>query len=411
VDRRIVVAAILALVLVLFFVGFAIAQGIGNPSVPSDDVAVVQDAPDGNISVDDFQAALKQTALRQGIPKPPAPSDPQYAAVRDAAMSDLLSARWVAGEAEERGITVSDTEVTNELDKIKKQYGGQQGFQQLLKQSGFTADEARIRIQIQLLSNEIQKQVVGTTPPPVSQDLIQQFYDVNKSQFTQPETRDVREIVNKDKAKADQALSALQQDDSASNWKKVAAKDSTDQATRSNGGLRKAVAQGQSEPALDSQIFSAAEGQLVGPFKGQAGYYVIEVDKITPASVTPLEKIQSQIKQQLSQGLQQEALANSQTSITDKWVSRTFCASGYVMDLCDNFSAPPPTTPGAPPVTSSGAVQPGQTAVFPGQAPPALPQGPQYPQAKAQPSVIGPGGAPQLPPGTVPPQTAPPSGG
>lgn len=411
-DRRIVVAAILGLFLVAFFVVVAIAQGIGSPSIPSDDVAVVQDAPDGHITMDQFQAALKQTALRQQVTKVPAPSDPQYAAIRDAAMSDLLSARWVAGEAEERGITVSDTEVTSQLDQIKKQYGGAKGFQQLLKQSGFTADEAQQRIQIQLLSNEIQKQVVGSSPPPVSQDLIQQFYDANKSQFAQPETRDVREIVNKDKAQADQALAALQQDDSASSWKKVAAKYSTDKATKSNGGLRQAVAQGQSEPALDDQIFSASEGQLIGPFKGQAGYYVIEVDKVRPASVKPLEKVQSQIKQSLAQGLQQQALTNSQTSITDKWVSRTFCASGYVMQLCDNYTAPPSTTPGAPPVTSSGAVQPGQTAVFPGQAPAALPQGPQYPQAKAQPAVLGPGGAPQLPPGTTPPpQTAPPSGG
>jgi foldase protein PrsA len=411
-DRRIVVAAILAVFLVAFFVVVGLAQGIGNPSVPSDDVAVVQDAPDGNITMDQFQSALKQTALRQGVTKVPAPSDPQYAAIRDAAMSDLLSARWVAGEAEERGITVSDTEVTNQLDQIKKQYGGASGFKQLLKQSGFTADEARVRIQIQLLSNEIQKQVVGTNPPPVPQELIQQFYDANKAQLTTPETRDVREIVNKDKAKADQALAALQQDNSAANWKKVAAKYSTDKATSSNGGLRKAVAQGQSEPALDQQIFSAGEGQLIGPFKGQAGYYVIEVDKVRPASVKPLEKVQSQIKQTLAQGLQQQALTDSQKSITDKWVSRTFCASGYVMQLCDNFTPPPSTTPGAPPVISSGAVQPGQTAVFPGQAPAALPQGPQYPQPKAQPSVLGPGGAPQLPPGTTaPPQTAPPSGG
>jgi len=44
-DKRIVVAAVLAAFLVVFFVVVAIAQGIGNPSVPSGDVAVVQDAP------------------------------------------------------------------------------------------------------------------------------------------------------------------------------------------------------------------------------------------------------------------------------------------------------------------------------------------------------------------------------
>jgi hypothetical protein len=77
---------------------------------------------------------------------------------------------------------------------------------------------------------------------------------------------------------------------------------------------------------------------------------------------------------------------------------------------CSNFTPPSTATQGAPPVQSSGAVNPGTAATFPGQAPAALPQGPQYPAAK-QPSVIGPGGAPTLPPGTAPPSGAPPPSG
>jgi foldase protein PrsA len=407
-DRRILVAGVLALFLVAFFVIVAIAQGIGDPSVPSDDVAVIEDAPDGSISMDDFQTALEQTALGQGIQKVPAPDDPQYATIRDTAMSNLITSRWIAGEAEDRGISVSDTEIES---YIKQQFGGQ--FEQAAKQAGFTQDEAREQVSLILLGQELQKAVVGTGQPSVPQDLVQRFYDANKAQFTQPETRDVREIVNKDQAKVEQAKALLEKDNSPASWKKVAAKFSTDKATKSNGGLRKAVAQGQSEPALDEQIFSAPTGVLVGPFKGQAGYYLIEVEKVTPESVTPLAEIESQIKQQLAQGLQQEVASRAQQTITDKWTDRTFCATGYVVQQCSNFTAPQQTTPGAPPVLSSAAVQPGDTTAFPGQAPTALPQGPQFPAPKQQPAVLGPGGAPTLPPGTAPPPsgTAPPPGG
>jgi parvulin-like peptidyl-prolyl isomerase len=397
-----VVAAVLAVFLVAFFVVVAIAQGIGNPSVPSDDVAVVEDAPDGNITKEQFDTALEQTATAQQV-KVPAPDDPQYATLRDAAMSNLITSRWVAGEAEERGLTISDTEID---DYIKQQFGGQ--FEKAAKQAGFTQTEARDQVRLILLGQQLQKEVVGTKPPTVSQELVQNFYDANKAQFEQPETRDVREIVNKDQAKVEQAKAILEKDDSPQSWKKVADKFSSDQATSANGGLRQGVAQGQSEPALDQQIFAAPTGELVGPFKGQAGYYVIEVDKVTPASVTPLSKIESQIKQQLAQGLQQEVASNAQKTITEKWTSRTFCADGYVVQQCENFAPPAQAAQGAPAVVSSGAVQPGETTVFPGQAPPALPQGPQYPAAK-QPSVIGPGGAPTLPPGAAPPSgTAPP---
>ena len=396
------VAAVLAVFLVAFFVIVALAQGIGHPSPSSDEVAVVEDAPDGHITVDQFNAALEQTALGQGLQKVPDSSDPQYATLKDTAIANLLTSRWIAGEAEDRGITASDTDIDT---WIKENIGGPSQFQQAAKQAGFTEDEAREQARIIVLSQELQKEVIPSKPPSVSEELVRDFYEANKSQFTQPETRDVREIVNKDKAKVEQAKAILEKDDSDASWKKVAAKYSTDKATKSNGGLREGVAQGQSEPALDEQIFAdtTTTGELAGPFEGQAGWYLIEVEKVTPETVTPLDKLAEQIKQQLAQGEQQQVAATAQKSITDKWTSRTFCASGYVVQQCSNYMAPAQTTEGASPVTSSGAVSPGETTVFPGQAPTALPQGPQYPAPKSQPSVLGPGGAPTLPPGAVPP--------
>jgi foldase protein PrsA len=404
-----VIAALLAVLFVALFGIVALAQGIGDPSIPSDAVAVVEDAPNGTVTQEEFDSALEQAAARQGLPKPPAPDSPQYAALRDAAMSDLLLARWVLGEAEERGITVSDTEINNQIDQIKQQSGGQQGFEQLLEQSGFTLEQARERIELQLLSNQIQEQVLGKGQPSVPEEQIENFYEANKDQFTQPETRDVREIVNKDLAQVEQAKTALEQDDSPANWKKVAKKFSSDQATKDTGGLRKAVAQGQSEPKLDAQIFAeeAVAGELIGPFKGQAGYHLIQVEKVTPEEVTPLARLSEQIQQQLAQGIQQQTATTFQANFTEKWVSRTFCGEDYVTDRCANFTPTTERPKGAPPVLSSGAVQAGETTVFPGEAPAALPQGPQYPQVE-QPAILGPGGAPQLPPGSVPPGSAPP---
>jgi len=407
-DRRIVIGAVFAGLFAILFAWVGVAVGIGKPSVPSGDVATVQDAPDGNVSQDDFDAALKQTALGQGITQVPKPSDPQYATLRDATMSNLITERWVAGEASERGITASDTDIQN---YIKQNIGGPSAFQKAAQQAGFSPSEAKDQIRLIVLGQDLQKAVVGSTPPEVSQEDVQSFYDANKAQFTQPETRDVHEVLNQDKSQVEKARAALEKDDSDATWKTVAARYSTDKATKSTGGLRKGVAQGQSEPELDKQIFAAPTGELVGPFKGQQGWYLIEVAKVTPESVTPLSKLESQIKQQLQQGKQQEQVSQVQQSITAKWTSRTFCADGFVVQQCENFTAPSTAAQGAPPVASSLAVNPGQATTFPGQQPPALPQGPQYPQAK-QPAVVGPGGAPTLPPGAAPPSgSAPPPSG
>lgn len=420
-NAKILLGVVLAAALAITVAGYAVGRGLGSPNVPSGDVAVVDDVPDGAITTDEFKKTLEQTAARQGIRKVPKPSDPQYPTLRDAAMSDALLSRWVRGEAADRGMTVSDTEVSNQLEQIKEQqFGSEKQFQRFLKQSAFTLQDARERVELQLLSTEIQQKVLPQAPA-VSQSQIESFYEANKTQFTQPETRDVRQIVNKDLSNVKQARQELEKDDSPKSWKKVAARFSTDKATKSNGGLRQGVTQAQSEPELDQQIFSASPDQLVGPFKGQAGYYLIEVVNVNPETVTPLSDATSQIRQQLSQGIQQDIATAFQQDFLAKWTARSFCAPGYVMDRCANFTPADSCNgddsgeqgdvdkTGCPaPVQSMAPVAPGSAGLFPGQPAQGPPQGPiQAPSNAAQPGVLGPPGAPQLPPGSAPPGTPP----
>jgi len=400
-DRRIVAAAVFGAVVVVLFVIVAIAQGIGNPSVPSGDVATVEDVSNGDITQEEYDSALQQIAAQQGVKKIPPPDDPSYGDLRDATMADLLLGRWVRGEAADRGISFSESEISNRLDQIIKQdFGGQKQFETFLKQNHFTPEQARARVELQLLGDEVQKQVLGGEQP-VSQSEIEDYYNVNKTQFQQPESLTIRRIVNKDQAQVEQAKTLLEQDDSAASWKKVAARYSTEDATKDKGGLITGVTAGQSEPALEQQLFAAPEGELVGPFKGQTDYYLIQVEKITPAQTTPLDQVSKQIEDQLRSGKQQQVAQEFQTDFLEKWRSRTFCADGYVVDRCDNFTPPVQTIPGAAPVLARPVVSPGQTTVFPGQAPTVLPQGPINQVAAAQPGVIPPGGAP-IPQGGAP---------
>lgn len=424
--KRIGIVAFAALLIALFVI-VAVAQGIGDPSVPSDAIAVVDEAPNGTITKDDFNRALVQTAARQGLKEVPKTTDPQYQTLADAAESDLLLSRWVAGEAQERGIETTDREIDDELDKVKQQQfgGSEQQFQKFLDQSGFTDEEARQRIELQLISDRIQTDVLPQNPS-VSDDEIQQFYDANISQFEQPESRDVRVILTKEQADAQAALAALQKDDSDKSFQEVAKKYSVDEATKSTGGLRQGVVQGQSEPTLDDQIFSAQPNTLVGPFKGDAGYYVIEVQKVTPAVTSSLDDVRQQISQTLVAQRQQEIAQNFQDDFQTKWVQRTFCADGYRIDRCANAEPPPPTcteqlinTTGCDaPVPPRGVFDPGSQGVF-GSPPPTIrPQGPVRPASAAAsqgqlPPGLVPGGAVppgSVPPGSVPPGTVPPQG-
>ena len=151
----------LAVFLVAFFVIWAAAQGIDKPEVPSGDVAVVDDAPGGPITQEEFDSALEQAAASQGG-RVPAEDDPQYQALKEQALSELLLGRWVEGEAEEQGITVTDSEVEQRLEQIKNQsFQDEKEFQRFLEQSGFTEEDAIQRVRLTLLSERVQEGVLS----------------------------------------------------------------------------------------------------------------------------------------------------------------------------------------------------------------------------------------------------------
>jgi len=416
----------LAVFLVAFFAIWAAAQGLTNPDVPSGDVAVVDDAPGGPITQEEFDSALQQAAASQGG-RVPNEDNPQYEALKEQALSDLILGRWVQGEAEEQGITVTDSEVEQRLEQIKRQnFKDEKEFRRFLDQSGFTEEDAVQRIRLTLLSERVQEGVLSAEDEQVPSGAVEAFYEENSTQFEQPESRDVRVILNEDEEKVDQARELLEQDDSDKSWNEAAKRFSGDQATQGEGGLRQGIVEGQGDATFDEQAFGTAEGELVGPFETEEGFYLVQVQTVKEAETTPLEEAQEQITQQISGAQRQLAAGEFETDFVDKWTERTFCAEDYVIDRCAN-APPPPVPEGAPPVQSSRPAAPGGAgSVTPGVVTGGQPQGPISPaeeQAQELPpgvAPIGPGGAPQpgvppagaAPPAGAPPQTgAPPPGG
>ena len=238
--------------LVVLLVVVAIAQGIGDPSVPSGDVAVVEDAPDGHITTEEFQASLEQAAAAQGAKEVPPPANPQYAALRDSAMTDRAAGALGA----RRGLRARDHRLRQrDLEPAGSDHPA--GLRRpkavpAVPEAGSFHGRAGARAG-RASAAERRDPEAGppARTPTVSESEIEDFYEANQVQFQQPETRDVRQIVNKDQAKVEQAKALLEQDDSPASWKKVAARFSTEDATKDSGGLVEGVTAGQSEPVIE----------------------------------------------------------------------------------------------------------------------------------------------------------------
>ena len=298
----------------------------------------------------------------------------------------------------------------------------EKAFQKFLDQSGFTHDEARQRIELQLdlRPDPEGRAAAATRASPTTRS--RTYYDANIAQFEQPETRDVRVILTKTEAEANQALAAL---------------GSTTLAEDLGGGREEVLDrrgdQDDRRPAPGRGPGPVRAGarradlqrhreQLVGPFKGDAGYYVIEVEKITPAQSTTrrLDDVRraDHARRSLVASRQQEIAQDFQDDFQTKWIARTFCAEGYRIDRCSNAEPPPrPVHRGArrePGLRRAGAVRrsrsrPGTNGVFGSPAADRPAAGPDH--ARHRPPPPG-GSCPRAsspaacPGGTAPPGTA-----
>jgi foldase protein PrsA len=405
---------------ILLFVIFAIAQGIGNPSVSSGDVAVVEDAPSGLSPVTEakFDRALIQAAAQGQIAPVPKPGSKKYEELKETALGEVLDSIWIQGQAAEMGISVTKKEIEDELAKLKKQaFKTEAEYKEFLKKAHFTLADVNERVTIQILSKEIQEQVTEEAPQPSNAE-IENYYEAAKSsQYTTGETREIRVVKNKDKAKVEAAKAALEKDDSSKSWAEVAKKYSTD-TTKSTGGLQASVPEGQLAEPLDEAVFAAQQGEVEGPLKEPKAYTVYEVMKITKEKVQSLDEVKAQISAQLAEQAKQETFARFVRNYGSKWQSRTFCASDFLIERCANFKgdgrAPEaeeacfeanPKTPAKACPAPIPQVKPAQ----PGTISPLNREGQKLAQRPRPAEAAGaaPEGATELPPGVVPGGAAP----
>lgn len=259
--------------------------------------------------------------------------------LKDGAIGQLLTSKFLNGEAEEDKIEISDAEITKALPaKYTQTIGGKENLAKFTKLTGLDEAAFRDQVKTELIGQKIQGKITKDAGK-VTDAEVQEYYDKNKAQYTQPEMRDLRVVLTKTKAQADEAKKEL---DGGKDFAAVVKEFSIDTITKKDGGKLANVAKGQQEKALADASFSAKKGEIVGPIKTETGFYVVRVDKVTASKLVPFKDVKEQIKQQLTQTKPQEALTKWQEETLDTWKDKTNCREGYIVDFCKN--APKPKT-------------------------------------------------------------------
>lgn len=265
--------------------------------VPAGAIAVVGDREISKAEYERLLAQAEKTyeAREQEFPEA---GTPEFAQLRNAIVRSLVEQTQFEIAAEDFDIQVSDEDVEKRLDELKEQFfeGNQEQYEAELEKQGLTDEQVRKDVRTRILSERIFEEV--TKNVEVTDADVQAYYDDNKTQFESPASRDVRHILVKNKARADDLHAQLE---NGGNFAQLARRFSQDPASAKQGGKFTAQ-QGATVPEFDEAAFDLETGELSEPIKTQFGWHIIEATgDIEPKSTQALADVEEQIREQLQE--------------------------------------------------------------------------------------------------------------
>jgi len=310
--------------------------GGGSDEVPADAVASVDGEPIKKTEFDQLIAQAKTSYKNQQREFPQAGSQ-EYQTLKNQAVQFLVQRRQYEQEAEEMGIEVTDQQVEDRLTQIKKQYfgGDQKKYETQLKEQGLTDQQVRNDIRAQLVSEKLFEAV--TKDVKVTDEDVKKYYEENKANYQQPESREVRHILVKTKAKADQLHAQVTAQD-GKNFAALAKANSEDTGSKENGG-KLTISKGQTVAPFDKKAFELDTNEISEPVKTEFGFHIIQaLSDVKKAQTTPLKDVQASIRQQLLQTKKNEAMT--------KWVDEMKKEYEDKVSYAVGFTPPAPATTG-----------------------------------------------------------------
>jgi parvulin-like peptidyl-prolyl isomerase len=327
----------------LTFVALAGCGG-GDDKVPADAVAVVDGTEITRADYNQIVAQAKKSYKNQKREFPKAGSQ-EFQTLKNQVVQFLVQREQFEQQADALDVKITDKQVDARLAQIQKQYfgGDKKKFEKQLKDQGLTEAQVRKDIRSQIISEKIFAEVTGKVT--VTDKQIEEYYTKNKSQYSQPESREVRHILVKTKAKADDIYNQLK---AGGDFSALAKKYSEDTGSKANGG-KLTISKGQTVAPFDQTAFLLKTNEISKPVKTEFGYHVIQpLGEVKPAKVTPLKDVQDSIRQQLAQTKKNEAMTKWVEDLKKDYKDKISYAVGFT---------PPPaaaTTTGSTTATQTG---------------------------------------------------------
>ncbi len=234
--------------------------------------------------------------------------DSQMAQVKEKVLDNLIGQELLYQDAIGKGMTVSEDEISAQMEKIVGQFPSRDEYLKALSDQGITEELLKDDLKMNIL---LGRYIEDTFKPQVSvsDDEEAAFYGQNPQYFSQPEQVRASHILIQVKEDADDAAKAEAKKKIEAVQKRLEngeefsdlARELSEGPSGPNGGDLGYFGRGQMVKPFEDAAFSMEKGEISGIVQTQFGYHIIKLTDKKPAGMVPFEQVKGQIGDHLFQ--------------------------------------------------------------------------------------------------------------
>jgi parvulin-like peptidyl-prolyl isomerase len=220
-------------------------------------------------------------------------------------LNQIIEDKLVLSRAKELGIKITESEIDERLDYIKKGFSSDEEFYKTLETQGVTIANLKDRYRDQLMMKKLVdyevKSKISVLPSEISD-----YYEKHKDQFKEGDKYRVKNILIKAKDEVSFELVKVEIEGvynklkEGGNFDDLAGQYSQG-PNAEKGGDMGYIEQGQMLEALDKAIFKLKPGEFSEPVKSEIGYHIFKVEDIKYGKQASLEEVQKDIQMMIFQ--------------------------------------------------------------------------------------------------------------
>ncbi len=239
-------------------------------------------------------------------------------------LRDLVDQQLLLSKGKELGIT-GETELVKRLDEIRKQnhLDSMEALEKAATSQGVSYEDFKQNIRNGIITQQVIRDEVGRHLQMSRADL-QHFYQEHQSEFSQPESVHLSEILipvpaggdaaadlQTAQSKADAIEAKLK---SGANFEDLAKADSSG-STAAQGGELGEFRRGMLAKELEDKTFALDAGQVTAPIRTKQGYIILKVTQHTKGGTPDLASIEPQVEEAAFMSKMQPALRQYLTQL------------------------------------------------------------------------------------------------